>query len=126
VPVKLSTPDAEAFGTALAELVDLVFGDEEGQALLAMRLEAWLQDRPPQLSDAQKRVAALVQAKVAALVGHSFADLGTWQTQLRALANQLEDLETGARAMVDAEQSRPGRDVGASGERAPQAPDEAD
>ena len=104
VAVKLATPDAEAFGTALAELVDLVFGDEEGQALLAMRLDAFLEQLgPAPLTDAQQRVAALVQAKVAALVGHSFSDLGRWQTQLRALANHLEDLEVRARAAVRAD-----------------------
>lgn len=102
VSVKLSTPDAKAVGIALAELVDLVFGDEEGQALLAVRLDAFLDQRGAgPLTAAQQRVATLVQAKVKALVRHWFSDLGVWQTQLRALANQLEDLETRARAMVD-------------------------
>ena len=36
--MKLSTPGAGGAGTGLAELVDLVFGDEEGQALLSLRL----------------------------------------------------------------------------------------
>lgn len=106
VPVKLSTPDAKALGTALAELADLVFGDEEGQALLALRLDAFLdQLGAGPLTAAQQRTATLVQAKVAALVGHSFSDLGRWQAQLRALANQLEDLEVRARAAMGADPS---------------------
>jgi hypothetical protein len=40
--VKLSTPDAERFGTALSLLVDLVFGDDVQQAELSMRLDAFL------------------------------------------------------------------------------------
>jgi hypothetical protein len=40
--VKLSTPAAERFGTALSLLVDLVFGDDVQQAELSMRLDAFL------------------------------------------------------------------------------------
>ena len=97
-PVKLSTPDADRFGPALAELVDLVFGDEHGQALLELRLRSFLDrlgDGP--LSQKQHAVQRLVRAKVEALVAHSLGDLATWQTQLRALANHLEDLEVRAR-----------------------------
>ncbi len=98
-PVKLSTPDAERFGIALAELVDLVFGDEHGQALLELRLRAFLDQlghRPPVAETARRR--QLVGAKIDALVANSLGDLETWQTQLRALANQLEDLHTRAQA----------------------------
>ena len=44
-------------------------------------------------TDAQQRVTELVQAKKTQIVHESVADLGRWQTQLRALANHLEDLE---------------------------------
>ena len=103
-PVKLSTPDADRFGPAIAELVDLVFGDEHGQALLELRLRAFL-DQLGQgpLSQKQHAVRHLVSAKVDALAGSALGDLQTWQTQLRALANHLEDLQI--RAEADLRQS---------------------
>jgi transcriptional regulator with XRE-family HTH domain len=99
-PVKLSTPDRKRYGTALAELVDLVFGDEHGQALLELRLRAFLDQLGSSgpLSHKQEAVRRLVSAKVDALVDHALGDLDTWQTQLRALANHLEDLQTRSRA----------------------------
>jgi hypothetical protein len=94
IPAKLRTPDAERFGSPLALLADLVFGDDQARALLTLRLQAFLEELGPNpLTDAQHRVAELVQAKKAQLVHESVADLGRWQIQLRALANHLEDLE---------------------------------
>jgi hypothetical protein len=82
----------------LATLADLVFGNEDGQGLLGLRLQSFLQDLgPAPLSDIQHRIAMLVNAKKVALVEHAIADLTTWQTSLRALANQLEDLQVRAR-----------------------------
>jgi hypothetical protein len=103
VPVKLKTPDAKRLGTALALLVDLVFGDETNQNLLEMRLDAWLQQRPPQLTQAQQRITGLVRRRIDSLARATIDDLAEWQTRLRAMANQLEDLETRARASVDEE-----------------------
>ena len=103
VPVKLETPDAERLGTALALLIDLVFGDETNLALLEMRLDAWLQQRPPQLTEAQHRITSLVRRRIDALARATVDDLGDWQTTLRAMANHLEDLETRARTLVDDE-----------------------
>ncbi len=98
VPVKLATPDAEDFGTALGVLVDLVFGDPAQQALLRMRLDAFLDQLGPLgLTDAQQRIASAVNTRVEALVAHSFRGLGRWQTMLRSVANQLEDLERRAK-----------------------------
>jgi transcriptional regulator with XRE-family HTH domain len=98
VPVKLATPDAEEFGAALGLLVDLVFGEPHQQALLSMRLQAFLDELGPQpLTEAQQRIASAVNARVEALVRHSFRDLGRWQTALRSIANQLEDLERRAK-----------------------------
>jgi hypothetical protein len=97
VPVKLSTPDATEFGTKLAELIDLVFGTPEQQALLAMRLDAWLDQKPPQLTDAQSRVARLVQARIDALAANTIEQLTEWRTTLTAMANHIEDLEARAR-----------------------------
>jgi transcriptional regulator with XRE-family HTH domain len=99
-PVKLTTPDAKHIDTALATLVDLVFGDEDGQALLALRLREWLRERPPQLTAAQQRVTSLGRHRVEALARHSIDDLAQWQTALRAMANHLEDLETGAKRTI--------------------------
>jgi hypothetical protein len=103
VPVKLKTPDAERLGTALALLVDLVFGDETNQVLLEMRLDAWLQQRPPQLTRAQQRITSLVRRRIDSLARAAIDDLAEWQTRLRAMANQLEDLETRVRTSVDQE-----------------------
>ena len=94
VPMRLATPDAQPFGEMVALLVDLVFGDDYQQALLSMRLDAFLDALGTgPLTKAQERVAGLVRARVEALVRHSFRDLGQWQTMLRGVANQLEDLE---------------------------------
>ncbi len=96
--MKLATPDAEDFGTALGVLVDLVFGDPAQQALLRMRLDAFLDQLGPLgLTDAQQRIASAVNTRVEALVAHSFRGLGRWQTMLRSVANQLEDLERRAK-----------------------------
>ncbi len=100
VPVTLSTPDAKRFGLALAELVDLVFGDDEGQALLALRLQGWLQQRPAQLSGAQERIASLVRRRVEAIARATLSELSEWQTTLRAMANHLEDLEVRSRRQI--------------------------
>ncbi|HVL03333.1 MAG TPA: helix-turn-helix transcriptional regulator [Acidimicrobiales bacterium] len=99
VPVKLSTPDAERFGAALGLLVDLVFGDPGQQALLLLRLQSFLNELGPlDLTEAQQRIASAVNLRVEALVAHSFQGLGQWQTMLRSIANQLEDLEVRAKA----------------------------
>jgi Helix-turn-helix len=107
VPVKLSTPDAERFGTTLALLVDLVFGTRQQQALLTMRLDRWLDERPPQLTEAQQRITSLVRHRIDSLARATIDDLADWQTTLRAMANHLEDLETGARATVDEDLAAP-------------------
>lgn len=101
-PVKLSTPDKKKFGAALAELIDLVFGDEHGQALLQLRLRAFLDQLGTSgpLSHKQHAVQQLVSAKVEALVEHALGNLETWQTQLRTLANHLEDLQAQARGEI--------------------------
>ncbi len=101
MPTKLEVPDAPEFGAAVALLVDMVFGDEGQQAELALRLDAFLaQLGPLGLTHAQGRITALAEQRVAALVRHSFTDLGQWQTSLRSLANQLEDLELRAKRAV--------------------------
>ncbi|HEV2810006.1 MAG TPA: hypothetical protein VGV93_06380, partial [Acidimicrobiales bacterium] len=98
VPVKLATPDAEEFGAALGLLVDLVFGEPYHQALLSMRLQAFLDQLGPiDLTEAQQRIASAVNLRVEALVAHSFQDLSRWQMALRSIANHLEDLEARAK-----------------------------
>lgn len=80
-------------------LADLIFGDDEGRGLLELRLQYFLQELGPgPLSDTQLRITRLVDAKKSALVEHAITDLTHWQTALRSLANQLEDLQERARA----------------------------
>ncbi len=68
MPAKLAVPDAPAFGQALTLLVDLVFGDEVGQAQLVLRLDAFLDEVGPDgLTEAQARVASLARQRMAAL-----------------------------------------------------------
>jgi transcriptional regulator with XRE-family HTH domain len=95
VPARLMVPDASSFGKSVAMLVDLVFGDRVQQATLALRLEQFLANRstPGLLTEAQSKITALADQRVAALVHHAFSELGFWQSRLRALANRLEDLE---------------------------------
>jgi hypothetical protein len=94
VPAKLRTPDIERFGAPLALLADLVFGDELQLAAMTLRLHAFLDELGPNpLSDAQQRIADAIDARKAELVRHALGDLQQWQTQLRALANHLEDLQ---------------------------------
>ena len=97
VPVALDTPDSGDFGKPLAELVDLVFGTPENTAVLQMRLKAWLDQNPPQITDSQHRVATLVQGRIDTLAAHSLDQLADWQTTLRAMASHIEDLEARAR-----------------------------
>jgi hypothetical protein len=99
VPAKLQTPDTERFAAPLALLADLVFGTDEHAALLALRLQAFLEELGPNpLTDAQRRVTDAVETRKAQLVRHALGDLQQWQTQLRALANHLEDLEALSRS----------------------------
>jgi transcriptional regulator with XRE-family HTH domain len=102
-PVKLTVPDAQSSGLDLGELIDVVIGDEDDQHLLSMRLDAFLdQTGPDALTTAQDRIAGLVRRRIDALVHHSFQQLGDWQTQLRSMADQLEDLEARAKQVVAA------------------------
>jgi hypothetical protein len=94
VPAKLRTPDAERFGAPLALLADLVFGDDPQRATMELRFQGFLDqlgENP--LSDAQQRVAEMVKTRKTQIVRHALGDLQRWQTQLRALANHLEELE---------------------------------
>lgn len=104
VPARPETPDAEQLERELTLLIDLFFGDEEGQGLLDSRLNGFLDQLGTQpLTTAQQRIASLVGSRVAALVRHSFAGLEEWRVSLRSIANQLEDLETRARGEVEAD-----------------------
>lgn len=100
VPVKLDTPDGGDFGTSLAELVDLVFATPETAAVLQLRLAAWLEQNPPQMTEAQHRVADLVQARIDGLAAHSLDQLTQMHQTLRAMASHIEDLEARARRAV--------------------------
>ena len=98
IPSKLQTPDAERFGAPLALLADLVFGEDHQRAEMELRLQAFLDELGPNpLSDSQSRIASMVESRKAQVVQHAVGDLQRWQTQLRALANHLEDLEQQAK-----------------------------
>jgi len=104
VPTRLEAPDDPQFGQPVAMLVDLVFGDEEQQALLTLRLDGFFDALGPAgLTAAQGRVASLVTHRVEALVRDAFRNLGEWQTSLRAMANQLGQLERRAKRAVATE-----------------------
>lgn len=94
MPSRLAVPDEPQFGEHVGTLVDLVFGDKSQQALLTVRLDRFLDALGPVgLTEAQGRIASLVTHRVEALVRDSFRDLEEWQTTLRAMANQLGELE---------------------------------
>jgi hypothetical protein len=102
VPTKLRTPDADRFGAPLALLADLVFGDDYPRSLMQLRFQSFLDELGPNpLSDAQTRVVESVEARKTQLVRHALGDLQQWQTQLRALANHLEDLEARSSRQTD-------------------------
>ncbi len=116
-PVKLSVPDAKRFGASLAKLIDLVFGTEQQQALLTMRLQSWLDLGPPQLSAAQERITAMVRARIDTLASDTLGELADWHTTLRAMANHIEDLEARARRRVTAELAAATETTGDDAER---------
>lgn len=101
VPVRLQTPDAGPLGVALTKMVDLIFGDRHNMALLSERLQQFLERLGPQrVADAQGRIQTLVLVRMSKLVKESFGDFDRWQTQLRSMANQLEDMVNQARRGV--------------------------
>ena len=101
MPARLATPDEPRFGQPVAMLVDLVFGDKAQQGLLSLRLDSFLEALGPEgRTAAQGRIASLVATRVEALVRDGFRDLGHWQTSLRAMANQLQQLEIRAKRAV--------------------------
>ena len=101
MPTRLAVPDEPQAGEPVATLVDLVFGDDYQQALLTVRLDRFLADLGELgVTAAQGRIVSLVTHRVEALVRDAFRDLGQWQTTLRAMANQLEELEIRAKHNV--------------------------
>lgn len=90
-PVKLATADARRFGTELALLVDLVFGDDAGQrVILEARLAEFLDNLgPDRLTSAQERVAAAATLRTDAVVRHRLGDIEQWQEWLRTVADKL-------------------------------------
>ena len=101
VPSRLVAHDDPRFGQPVAMLVDLVFGDDSQQALLTMRLDSFLDALGPAgLTAAQGRIASLVAHRVEAIVRNAFRELEQWQTTLRAMANQLGQLELRSKRAV--------------------------
>ena len=101
LPSRLAAHDDPRFGQPVAMLVDLVFGDESQQALLAARLDAFLDALGPAgLTAAQGRIASLVAHRVEAVVREAFRDIEQWKTTLRAIANQLGQLELRSKRAV--------------------------
>ena len=107
-PVVLQTADGGPSGVTPSELVDVVFGNGEQQAILNLRLQAYLEvlgiDR---LTDAQTAIAGSVSDRVEQIVGHSLGRLSDAQDMLRGLANHLEDIGRQARrAALDDERKK--------------------
>ena len=102
-PTRLVAHDDPQFGQPVAMLVDLIFGDDSQQALLTVRLDGFLNALGPAgLTKAQGRIASLVAHRVEAIVRNAFRELEDWQTTLRAMANQLGQLELRSKqAVVD-------------------------
>lgn len=101
LPVRLRTPDAGPLGLALTKMVDLVFGERHNMGLLSERLQQFLERLGPErVTEAQGKIQKLVLVRMSKLVKESFGDLERWQTQLRSMANQLEDMVTRARSGV--------------------------
>lgn len=96
--VKLLTPDGGPNGVQPSELVDIVFGTAEQQAIIEMRLQSYLQDLGvDRLTETQEAIRRMVNSRVEEIVRHSLGQLVDAQTMLRALANHLEDIETRAK-----------------------------
>lgn len=98
VSVRVMTPDEEKMGLPASAMVDLVFGAEEGEAVLELRLRDFFDrmgDGP--LTLAQQRVERLATMRIEALVRHAFGDIDEWQQSLRVIAQRLEDLEVRAK-----------------------------
>ena len=97
-PVKLTTADARRFGTELALLVDLVFGDADDQrALLEARLNEFFDDLGPErITSAQERIAGAAAMRRAAVVRHRLGDVQQWEGWLRTLADHLADIDVEA------------------------------
>lgn len=101
-PVKLSTADARRFGTELALLVDLVFGDGDDQrASLDARLAEFFDVLGPGgLTTAQERIADAVALRRAAVVRHRLGDVRQWEGWLRTLADHLADVDLQTRELA--------------------------
>jgi hypothetical protein len=101
LPVRLQTPDAGPLGTALTKMVDLVFGDRPTIGLLSARLEQFVEQLGEGVvSESQGRIQSLALIRMSKLVKQSFGDINRWTTQLRSMANHLEDMATQARQAV--------------------------
>lgn len=101
LPVRLRTPDSGAHGEKPSMLLDLIFGDEDQQMLLELRLNELAERMDPgELTEAQLQVRTSARNRVDALVRSAIGDLDRWHTTLHAIANQIEDLDVRAKAAV--------------------------
>lgn len=109
-PSRMVAHDDPQFGQPVAMLVDLIFGDDSQQGLLTMRLDGFLDALGPAgLTAAQGRIASLVAHRVEAIVRKAFRELEDWQTTLRAMANQLGQLELRSkRTVIEELEIKPG------------------
>jgi len=94
-------PRGEVLARARLRVLDLVFGDEDQQLLLELRLnELAARMDPGELTEAQRQVRTSARNRVEALVRSAIDDLDRWHTTLHAIANQIEDLDVRAKAAV--------------------------
>jgi hypothetical protein len=103
-PVNIAVPDEPEWGLTPATMVDLVYGDSAAGGLMDMRVQAFFDDLDEdRLTAAQQAIASAARARVRLVMSKAIGWLPTWQTQLRAMANHLEDWEAQVRRQYDTE-----------------------
>lgn len=91
--VKAGT-SSDQLNRTMAVMLDLIFGDSEGAAVLAGHLNEVMDDLDPALlSQAQERIFTLARLRLLAVVAQALGSIGGWQQSLRSLADELGTLE---------------------------------
>jgi len=102
VAVLVGAEGAESLAPA-ADMIDVVFGADDGSsAIAAIRMDRTLSDIDEQMmTRAQHALLQRANERTEAVARRSMRKIGSWTTNLRNIANQLEDIETRARRVVD-------------------------
>jgi hypothetical protein len=103
-PVNIAVPDEPQWGITPAVMVDLVYGDGAAAGLMDIRVQNFFHDlEEDRMTKAQHTIASAAKARVRLVMSKAIGWLPTWQTQLRAMANHLEDWEYQVRRDYDTE-----------------------